>query len=72
MQYKYRINLAWSDEDHAWIALVPELPGCFADGATLQEAIEHAQETIELWIDTAKQLHRTIPTPQTYNQPQSA
>ena len=70
--YKYRINLAWSDDDQAWIASVPELPGCLSDGATPQEAIDHAQVIIGEWIETAQLLGRPIPQPQPFILPQSA
>ncbi|NCO42833.1 MAG: hypothetical protein COZ06_04715 [Armatimonadetes bacterium CG_4_10_14_3_um_filter_66_18] len=55
--------LYWSDEDGAFIAEVPELPGCAADGATRQEALENAEAVIQEWIDTAAELERPIPMP---------
>ncbi len=60
---KYEIILFWSDEDDAFIADVPELPGCMADGFTRQEALVHAEEVIETWIETARSLGRSIPKP---------
>jgi predicted RNase H-like HicB family nuclease len=38
---KYEIILYWSEEDQAFIAEVPELPDCAADGSTRQEALEN-------------------------------
>ena len=61
--YKYEIILYWSDEDQAFIAEVPELPGCAADGETYQEALANVQVIIEEWIETAKELGRPIPVP---------
>jgi len=64
--YKYRINLSWSDDDQAWIASVPELPGCLSDGVTPEEAIDQAQVIIREWIETAQLLGRPIPQPQPF------
>ncbi len=62
-QFKYEVILYWSDEDQAFIAKVPELPGCAADGATYQEALSNAEVVIREWIDTAKELGRPVPRP---------
>lgn len=59
--YRYEIILYWSDDDEAFIAEVPELAGCSADGATYEEAIERVQEVMEEWIAMAKELGRPIP-----------
>jgi len=61
--YKYEMIIYWSDEDNAYIVEVPELPGCVADGRTYEEAIKNAQNVIEEWIETAKELGREIPAP---------
>ncbi|MEW6095745.1 MAG: type II toxin-antitoxin system HicB family antitoxin, partial [bacterium] len=53
----------WSEEDEAFIAEVPELPGCMADGKTYIEALSNAEVIIEEWIETAKELGRYIPQP---------
>ena len=60
---KYEVIIYWSKEDEAFIAEVPELPGCVADGATYQEAIANAEMIIREWIETAKELGRPIPEP---------
>ena len=60
---KHEIILYWSDEDQSFIAEVPELAGCAADGATRQEAIANVEVVIEEWIETAKELGRPIPEP---------
>lgn len=60
---KYEIIIYWSDEDNSFIAEVPELPGCMADGRTYQEAIINAETVIDEWIETAKELGREIPKP---------
>jgi predicted RNase H-like HicB family nuclease len=59
---KYEIILYWSEEDQAFIAEVPELPGCAADGATYQEAVAKVEVVIREWIETAQELGRPIPT----------
>lgn len=61
--YKYEVIVYWSDEDEAYIAEVPELPGCMADGATYEEALRNIQVIISEWIETARALGREIPTP---------
>ena len=60
---KYEIIIYWSEDDKAFIAEVPELPGCAADGATHKEALENVEVIIDEWIETAKELGRTIPKP---------
>jgi predicted RNase H-like HicB family nuclease len=60
---KYEIILYWSKEDEAFIAEVPELPGCAADGATYQEAVANVELVIREWIETARELGRPIPMP---------
>ncbi|MCH8019671.1 type II toxin-antitoxin system HicB family antitoxin [candidate division KSB1 bacterium] len=60
---KYELIIYWSDEDQAFIAEVPELPGCAADGKTYKEAVENVEGIIQEWIETAKELGRTIPKP---------
>jgi predicted RNase H-like HicB family nuclease len=61
--YRYEIIIYWSEEDQAFIAEVPELPGCAADGTTYQEALANVQGVITEWIETAKELGRPIPKP---------
>ena len=63
MTYKYEIIIYWSEQDNAFIAEVPELPGCMADGGTHAEALENAETVINEWIETAKELGRDIPPP---------
>ncbi len=60
---KYEIILYWSEEDSAFLAEVPELPGCAADGATRQEALASVETVIQEWIETARDLGRPIPEP---------
>jgi predicted RNase H-like HicB family nuclease len=60
---KYEIVLYWSEEDYAFIAEVPELAGCAADGATRQAALANAEQVISEWLETAKELGRSIPEP---------
>lgn len=60
---KYHIILYWSDEDEAFIAEVPELPGCAADGKTYRQALRNVEVVMEEWIVTARELGRAIPKP---------
>ncbi len=61
--HKYEIIIYWSNEDQIFIAEVPELPGCMAHGDTQESALAHANEAIQLWIDTAKEFGHHIPEP---------
>ena len=63
MESRYEIIIFWSDEDNAFVAEVPELPGCMADGKTYHEALSHVEQIIQEWIETAQELGRPIPQP---------
>ena len=60
---RYEIILYWSADDEAFIAEVPELAGCMADGRTRQEALANAEVVIAEWLETAGELGRPIPEP---------
>jgi len=61
--HKYEIVIYWSNEDHVFIAEVPELPGCMAHGNTQAAALANANEAIQLWIDTATEFGDPVPEP---------
>lgn len=61
--YKYEVIIYWSAEDEAFIAEVPELPGCAADGNSYAEVMTNVEGIIAEWIETAKALGRRIPEP---------
>jgi len=61
--HRYEVIIYWSEEDNAYIAEVPELPGCMADSATYQEALKNVKVIIDEWIETAKSMGREIPVP---------
>lgn len=63
MSIKYELIIYWSEEDRSFVVEVPELPGCMADGETYEKAAANAQKVIEEWIETARQLGRSIPQP---------
>lgn len=63
MTHKYEIIIYWSNEDQAYIAEVPELPGCIAHGETHESALASANEAIQLWIDTAQEFGDPVPEP---------
>ncbi len=60
---KYEIIIYWSNTDESYIAEVPELPGCMADGSSYAEALQNAEVIINEWIETATELGRNIPEP---------
>ena len=61
--YRYEIIIYWSEPDQAFVAEVPELPGCAADGATYGDALAQAEIVVRQWIETAQVLGREIPVP---------
>ena len=63
MSIKYELIIYWSDDDQSFVVEVPELPGCMADGQTYEQAVENAQQIIEEWVETARELGRPIPEP---------
>lgn len=63
MNWKYELIIYWSQEDQAYVAEVPELPGCMADGQTYQDAVAQAQVVIAEWVETARTLGREVPEP---------
>lgn len=60
---RYEVIIYWSSEDDAFIAEVPELPGCAADGGTSHEALANVEIVAHEWIATARELGRPIPEP---------
>jgi predicted RNase H-like HicB family nuclease len=62
-EHRYEVILYWSEEDRGFIAEVPELPGCAADGQTQVEALENVGVVVQEWIETAEEIGRPIPEP---------
>ncbi len=60
---RHAVIIYWSDKDQAFIAEVPELPGCAADGQTYQETVANVETIIQEWIETALELGRPVPEP---------
>ena len=60
---RYEVIIFWSAEDEAYIAEIPELPGCVAHGATQEEALASAKAAERLWLDTAMEFGDPIPAP---------
>lgn len=61
--HKYELVIYWSNDDAAFVAEVPELPGCMAHGDSYQSAVLNISEAIQLWIDTANEFGDPIPEP---------
>ena len=60
---KYELIIYWSAADNVYVVEVPDLPGCMADGPTYVEAVQEAEKVIQEWIETARELGKTIPEP---------
>jgi predicted RNase H-like HicB family nuclease len=60
---KYEIIIFWSDEDNAFIAEIPELPGCMAHGDSHEAALANIRSAMELWIESAKEFGDKVPEP---------
>jgi predicted RNase H-like HicB family nuclease len=63
MMFKYEIIIFRSEEDQAYIAEVPELPGCMAHGDSYESALQNVKDAILLWIDTAREFNDPVPEP---------
>ena len=61
--HRYEVIIYWSEDDQAFVAEVPELPGCCAHGNTQSNALANCQDAIDLWLKTAEEFGRQIPTP---------
>jgi predicted RNase H-like HicB family nuclease len=61
--HRYEIIIYWSKDDNAFLAEVPELPGCMADGQSYKEALANVESIVEEWIETSQSLGRPIPEP---------
>ncbi len=59
----YEIIIYWSDEDQAFLAEVPELPGCMAHGDSYEEALRNVRDAMALWLDVAREQGESIPMP---------
>ena len=62
-EWKYEVIIYWSEDDQSYVAEVPELPGCAADGATYQQALANVEVIVHEWIETARELGRAVPEP---------
>lgn len=61
--YKYEVIMYWSSEDNSYIAEVPELAGCMADGETMAEALDNINTVMGEWIETAQMMGKDVPEP---------
>ena len=64
MSHQYEVLIQWSDEDRAFVARVPELPGCMAHGSTKATAQENIEQAIAFWLETAREYGDPVPEPQ--------
>ena len=63
MTMKYLVAIETGDASHAFGVVVPDLPGCFSAGDTLEEAIDNAREAIGLWLEATIEDGGNIPSP---------
>ncbi|MDE2763347.1 MAG: type II toxin-antitoxin system HicB family antitoxin [Gemmatimonadota bacterium] len=69
MSHRYDVLIQWSADDRAFVAGVPELPGCMAHGSTRAKARENIKQAIALWLDTAREYGDPVPEPQRTSAP---
>ena len=62
---RYPIAIEPGDETQAFGVVVPDLPGCFSAGDTLDEALSNAEEAVVAWIDAMLDREEAIPQPST-------
>lgn len=62
-EYKYLVNIYWSDKDGVYVAEVPELPGCATHGSSIKAAAGCINDAIEEWIESARETGYPIPEP---------
>jgi predicted RNase H-like HicB family nuclease len=60
---RYPVAIEAGNEEQAFGVVVPDLPGCFSAGDSLDEALVNAEEAISLWIDVALDNGQVIPQP---------
>ena len=60
---RYPVIIEAGDENTAWGVIVPDLPGCFSAGDSLDEALVAAEEAVAAWIETALDAGLDIPPP---------
>ncbi len=60
---RYETIIYWSEDDQAFVAEVPELPGCMAHGDSYETALSSVKEAMQLWIDTAREFGDPVPEP---------
>ena len=68
---RYPIAIEPGDDTHAFGVVVPDLPGCYSAGDTLDEAIDNAKEAIELWLETVIDDGGSVPQPQSITEHQA-
>ncbi len=59
----YEIIIYWSNEDQAFLAEAPELPGCMAHGNSYEEALRNVRDAMAFWLDVAREQSESIPAP---------
>ena len=60
---KYPVEIFWSDEDHGYIAIAPDLPGCSAWGASPEDALREVQSAADAWLEATRSMGRPAPEP---------
>jgi predicted RNase H-like HicB family nuclease len=64
--FRYSVQIGWSETDQTFVAAVPELSGCLADGSTYESAVHAIEEEIEIWLETARLEGWKIPAPKVF------
>lgn len=63
IEYPFTIRRLSKSEGGGWLVEFPDLPGCIADGDTIEEAVESADDALRSWLGTAKEFKDPVPSP---------
>lgn len=63
LSYPVSIRPLSSDEGGGYLAFFPDIPGCVADGETIEQALSEAQDALDSWLKTAREFNDKIPEP---------
>ncbi|MGJ3495607.1 hypothetical protein PsalN5692_03963 (plasmid) [Piscirickettsia salmonis] len=67
LDYPFNVHRLKEEDGGGYLVEFPDLPGCTADGETIEEAIADAKEACAAWIEAAREFGREVPQPKSDN-----